>query len=203
MRDWADVEPHPVNNSWPVHIGEVHKVHLSPHAAHDGKVSQRTAHHAAGLKHNKQMLVMPDTCSTWVPSVLYRTSTSELSQKNCLSQKKHDLSKKAGAGGAILPVQLWSPPFTAGPAQPNSLKRIAVLKKRFVQESKPFSKQLKQIKMKMKNQGLFLFMALTIFFSIQISLASVAVNRTSVPKTLYSMYHSWLRGYPKPLRSCS
>lgn len=84
--------------------------------------------------------------------------------------EKHDLSKKAGAGGAIFPVQLWSPPFTAGPAQPNSLKRIAVLKKRFVQESKPFSKQLKQIKMKMKNQGLFLFMALTIFFSIQILL---------------------------------
>ena len=98
MRDWADVEPHPVNNSWPVHIGEVHKVHLSPHAAHDGKVSQRTAHHAAGLKHNKQMLVMPDTCSTWVPSVLYRTSTSELSQKNCLSQKNMICPRKLVLG---------------------------------------------------------------------------------------------------------
>lgn len=129
MRDWADVEPHPVNNSWPVHIGEVHKVHLSPHAAHDSKVSQRTAHHAAGLKHNKQMLVMPDYLFNLGPLCALQDKHISTLSKELAFSEKHDWSKKAGTGVAILPVQLWSPPFTAGPAQPNSLKRIAVLKK--------------------------------------------------------------------------
>lgn len=51
--------------------------------------------------------------------------------------------------------------------------------------------------MKMKNQGLFLLMVLMIFFSIQISLASVAVNRTSVPGNTVEYVSQLAEGLPK------
>ena len=63
--------------------------------------------------------------------------------KELAFSEKHDLSKKAGVGGAILPVQLWSPPFTAGPASQTPFKELQFSKNTFCPRRQAFLKAVK------------------------------------------------------------